>query len=109
MLYSLQENWSGVTAPALVSMLPLPQRYYVPSRIRASHKARLEASELWHVPEVQDEQEQPRRVLGRRKKHAPPNESHQFRSAFEREKVSPLRTLALRPELSFHSIFLVGG
>ncbi|KAM5535176.1 hypothetical protein V8D89_011112 [Ganoderma adspersum] len=87
MLYSLQENWSAVTGPALVSMLPLPQRYYVPSRIRISHKARLEAAELWHVPEVEDEPEEPRRVLGRRKKHPLPNEPHKFKSAFEREKV----------------------
>ncbi|KAI1795895.1 hypothetical protein LXA43DRAFT_989964 [Ganoderma leucocontextum] len=87
MLYSLQENWSGVTGPALVSMLPVPQRYYVPSRIRTSYKARLEAAELWHVPEVEDEPEEPRRVLGQRKKHHPPNKPHKFKTAFEREKV----------------------
>ncbi|PIL23981.1 hypothetical protein GSI_13732 [Ganoderma sinense ZZ0214-1] len=87
MLYSLQENWSGVTGPALVSMLPVPQRYYVPLRIRTSNKARLEAAELWHVPEVEDEPEEPRRVLGRRKKRHPPNEPHKFKPAFERQKV----------------------
>ncbi len=102
MLYSLQENWSGVTGPALVSMFPLPQRYYVPSRIRTSYKARLEATELSHVPEVEDEPEEPRRVLGRRKKHHPPNEPHKFKSAFEREKVSPSLTPRLVPKLTFH-------
>ncbi|RPD66117.1 hypothetical protein L226DRAFT_609019 [Lentinus tigrinus ALCF2SS1-7] len=88
MLYSLQENWSAVTRPALVSMLPVPQCYYVPSRIRSSYKHRLEAAELWHVPEVEDELEEPSRVLGRKKKRAQPdNEPHKFKSALEREKV----------------------
>ena len=85
-LYSPQENWSGVTGPALVSMLPVPQRYYVPSRIRTSYKARLEAAELWHVPEIENEPEEPGRLLGRRKKHHPPSEPHKFKTAFEREK-----------------------
>ena len=87
MLFSLQENWSGVTAPALVSMLPIPQRYYVPSRIRTSHKARLEAVELWHVPEVEEEDEEPRKVFGKRKKTRPVNEPHKFKTFLEREKV----------------------
>ena len=100
MPYSLQENWSSVTAPALVSMLPVPQRYYVPSRLRKSHQPRLEAAELWHVPEVEDEPEEPRRVLGRRKKQRPPNEPHKFKTVFEREKVSGQCTLALCPQLN---------
>lgn len=87
MLYSLQENWSAVTRPALVSMLPVPQCYYVPSRIRLSYKPRLEAAELWHVPEVEDEPEESRSVLGRRRKRHPENEPHKFKSALEREKV----------------------
>ncbi len=87
MRYSLQENWSAVTRPALVSMLPVPQCYYVPSRIRSSYKPRLEAAELWHVPEVEDEPEAPRTVLGRKKKRQPDNEPHKFKTALEREKV----------------------
>ncbi|KAI0374872.1 hypothetical protein BV20DRAFT_1048881 [Pilatotrama ljubarskyi] len=89
MLYSLQENWVDVTRPALVSMLPVPQRYYVPHRIRASHKARLEAVELWDVPEEEEDSEEPRRVVfGRRKKHKPEPEAHHFKKTFEREKVA---------------------
>ncbi|KAI0748105.1 Tom37 C-terminal domain-containing protein [Daedaleopsis nitida] len=87
MLYSLQENWCSVTRPALATMLPIPQRYYVPSRIRTSYKARLEAAELWHVPEDEDEPEEPRNVLGRRRKQRPENEPHKFKTALEREKV----------------------
>ncbi|KAI8998652.1 hypothetical protein BD414DRAFT_552266 [Trametes punicea] len=88
MLYSLHENWSDVTRPALISMLPVPQRYYVPARIRASHQTRLEAVELWDVPEVEEEPEEQRRVVfGKRKKHRPDPEAHHFKKAFEREKV----------------------
>lgn len=47
MLYSVHENWVEVTHPALVSMLPVPQRYYVPDRIRSLYKPRLETSGLW--------------------------------------------------------------
>lgn len=46
-LYSVHENWVEVTHPALVSMLPVPQRYYVPDRIRSLYKPRLETSGLW--------------------------------------------------------------
>ena len=88
MLYSLQGNWSGITAPALVSMLPVPQRYYVPSRIRLSHKARLEAVELWHVPEVEEEEEEPRKVFGGKKKTRRHTEPSKSKTAFEREKAS---------------------
>ncbi|KAH9854212.1 hypothetical protein C2E23DRAFT_820005 [Lenzites betulinus] len=91
MLYSLNENWAGVTRPALVSMLPVPQRYYVPARIRNSHKARLQAVDLWDVPEEEEaEAEEERRVVfGKRKKqklgaNAGPL---QYKKAFEREKV----------------------
>ncbi|CDO68301.1 hypothetical protein BN946_scf184799.g28 [Trametes cinnabarina] len=89
MLYSLQENWADVTRPALISMLPVPQRYYVPARIRESHKARLEAVELWDVPEVQEEEpEQQRRVVfGKRKKHRPDPDAHHFKKTFNREQV----------------------
>ncbi|KAI0831287.1 hypothetical protein BC628DRAFT_1353082 [Trametes gibbosa] len=91
MLYSLNENWVGVTRPALVSMLPVPQRYYVPGRIRASHKARLQAVDLWDVPEEEEEEEMEQRrvVFGKRRKqkHGSNAEPHQFKKAFEREKV----------------------
>ncbi|KAH9946128.1 uncharacterized protein BXZ73DRAFT_37376 [Epithele typhae] len=87
MLYSLQENWAAVTGPALVSMLPLPQRYYVPSRVRLSHQARLETVELWHVPEVEEDEDEPRKVFGRRKKVRPATEPQRFKAMMEREKV----------------------
>ncbi|KAL1947877.1 hypothetical protein VTO73DRAFT_13601 [Trametes versicolor] len=91
MLYSLQDNWAGVTRPALVSMLPVPQRYYVPNRLRASHKTRLQAVELWDVPEDEEEEEEEQRrvVFGRRKKLklGPTAQTLHFKKSFEREKV----------------------
>ncbi|KAL7283375.1 hypothetical protein ACG7TL_002805 [Trametes sanguinea] len=89
MLYSLHENWIDVTRPALISMLPVPQRYYVPARLRESHKARLEAVELWDVPEVEEEEpeEQRRVVFGKRRKHRPDPEAHHFKKTFNREQV----------------------
>lgn len=91
MLYSLQDNWAGVTRPALVSMLPVPQRYYVPNRLRASHKTRLQAVELWDVPEDEEEEEEETRrvVFGRRKKLklGPTAQTQHFKKSFEREKV----------------------
>ena len=70
-------------------MLPVPQRYYVPSHIRTSFKARLESAELWHVPEV-EEDEEPRKVFGRKKKTRPHDEAPKFKAVFEREKVRSL-------------------
>lgn len=73
-------------------MMPLPQRYYVPNRLRASHKTRLQAVELWDVPEdeeEEEEEEQRRVVFGRRKKLklGPTAQTQHFKKSFEREKV----------------------
>ncbi|KAJ7156931.1 hypothetical protein C8R43DRAFT_997690 [Mycena crocata] len=48
MLYSLPDNWAKLTHPTLAYALPMPQRYYVPGRIRDSHRPRLEAAGLWN-------------------------------------------------------------
>lgn len=97
MLYALKDNWAGVTKPALVSMLPVPQRYTVPARIRESHKVRLQEVDLWDVPEEseeekeeEEEEEQHHRIVSRkrRKKKSGTNAGPlQFKQAFGREKV----------------------
>ncbi|KJA27465.1 hypothetical protein HYPSUDRAFT_179521 [Hypholoma sublateritium FD-334 SS-4] len=46
-LYSNQENWRKLTGTALASMFPVPQKYYVPQRIRDSYRERLLAAGLW--------------------------------------------------------------
>lgn len=52
-LYSNQENWTKLTATALGSLYPVPQKYYVPRRIRDSYHLRLLAAGLWQ-PFVED-------------------------------------------------------
>lgn len=41
----------------LAQVLSVPQRYYVPARIRESYKPRLDAAGLWtvHMEEVEEE------------------------------------------------------
>ncbi|KAJ7172280.1 hypothetical protein C8R46DRAFT_1085384 [Mycena filopes] len=48
MMYSLPANWAKLTHPALAYALPIPQRYYVPGRLRNMQRARLEAAGLWN-------------------------------------------------------------
>ena len=44
--YSSANYW-GLIRPTLAKAMPIPQRYYVPNRIRESYKPRLEAAGLW--------------------------------------------------------------
>ncbi|KAJ7940432.1 hypothetical protein B0H13DRAFT_1938065 [Mycena leptocephala] len=57
MLYSLPANWSKLTLPTLAYALPVPQRYYVPRRMRSMYLPRLEAAGLWK-PEPIESKEQ---------------------------------------------------
>jgi sorting and assembly machinery component 37 len=56
-LYSLDDNYLNVTLPAFASLLPVPQRYYVPGRIRESYRPRLEAAGLWRLAGEEERQE----------------------------------------------------
>ncbi|KAH9934713.1 uncharacterized protein B0H18DRAFT_977860 [Fomitopsis serialis] len=89
MLYSLRLNWWKVTRPAMASMLPVPQRYYVPSRIRNSYQPRLEAAELWDIPGIEQEEEGDRlsTLRGDRRKKKKETKAQKFKRVFEREKV----------------------
>ncbi|CAK5265043.1 unnamed protein product [Mycena citricolor] len=46
-LYSATSNWTQLTHRTLASTLPVPQRYYVPIRMRNMTRPRLEAAGLW--------------------------------------------------------------
>ena len=48
-LYANNENWVNMTHPLLVSMFPVPQKYFVPRRIRETYIPRLEAVGLWYL------------------------------------------------------------
>lgn len=87
MFYSLNANWGGLTLPTLANMLPLPQRYYVPARIRESYRPRLEAADLWNLPGIEQEvEEKPK--FGEKEKKKEEDHKEQFKKVFERERVS---------------------
>jgi len=88
--YALSANWSGKTRPALVSMLPVPQRYYLPERIRLSHQPRLEAAELWSVSAIEQEEKGEREKFSFRRparKTKKMEEKAKAKTSFERTKV----------------------
>ncbi|KAI0086169.1 Tom37 C-terminal domain-containing protein [Irpex rosettiformis] len=89
-LYSLTANWTASTRPALVSILPVPQKYYLPDRIRLSHQPRLEAAELWNLAAIeQEEKAEKERFAFRRKakKNKKAEEKAKFKETVERNKV----------------------
>lgn len=65
------------------SVLPVPQRYYVPGRIRETFKPRLEASELWNLPGMESEE----RSLFAPKEKGRKDEKDAYGRIFKREKV----------------------
>ncbi|KAF7778597.1 hypothetical protein Agabi119p4_2942 [Agaricus bisporus var. burnettii] len=83
--YSNADNWEKVIHPALVSMYGVPQQYYVPERIRASYKPRLEAAGLWSMPPPP----KPVKKSFSTEKRADANQEAKgaFTQAFEKEKI----------------------
>ena len=72
-------------------MLPVPQCYYVPERIRKSYQPRLEAAELWDVAGIEQEERQERDHFSFRrtaKKNKKAEEKAKFKETLERKKVS---------------------
>ncbi|OSX65136.1 hypothetical protein POSPLADRAFT_1116715, partial [Postia placenta MAD-698-R-SB12] len=88
MLYSLHSNWWKTTRPVLVAALPIPHRYYVADRVRESYKPRLEASELWGIPGLEDEEQDGiSSVFRKEKKRKSQLKSIKFKNAFRRCQV----------------------
>ena len=86
MFYSLSANWFHLTLPTLAGILPIPQRYYVPARIRESHRPRLEAVQLWNLPGIEQE-EQNVHFWENVKQPTKEDPKAKFKRVFEREKV----------------------
>jgi hypothetical protein len=82
MFFSFSENWWNLTNPTYASVLPIPQRYYVPGRIREIFKPRLEASGLWNLPAMEPKVKSP----FAQKKEETKNEKDTYGRAFKREK-----------------------
>ena len=68
----------------MASMLPFPQRYYVPERIREMHRPRLEAAGLWTQPGSEPVQDS----FGKRPKKE--DVKGEYARAFERDRVRSL-------------------
>ncbi|KIP12234.1 hypothetical protein PHLGIDRAFT_98144 [Phlebiopsis gigantea 11061_1 CR5-6] len=89
--YSLSANWTRQTRHTIASVLPVPQCYYVPERIRKSYQPRLEAVELWDVAGIEQEERQEREHFSFRraaKKSKKSQEKAKFKENSKRKKVS---------------------
>jgi sorting and assembly machinery component 37 len=74
----------------LVSVLPLPQRYYVPDRLRDVYRPRLEASGLWSTSRIEEvEKKKPFDDIKKRDR----NEKAKYSLVFEREKVKCMESI----------------
>lgn len=80
-MYSLSKNYWTFVLPKIAGLLPVPQRYYVPTRLRDTYKARLEAIGLWDVPDDSEEMKKAKRVS---------EHSARFKAAFGKSKVCGL-------------------
>jgi len=69
----------------LASVLPLPQRYYVPQRLRDVHRPRLEASGLWTTSDFEEEEKKSKAFKVVKPKIGGERETHT--RIFLREKV----------------------
>lgn len=85
MFYSLEDNWTKTLRPHLAAMQPIPQRYYLPDRIRASYRPRLEAAGLWNLPGIEQQEKKPFEKL--KAKIEPENLKEKYVRVFERQKV----------------------
>lgn len=66
-LFVLEHNFTQVVHRDLVPLFPVPQRYYLPSRLRAALQPRLESAGLWVIANdsgTSETSEQPFQSLG---------------------------------------------
>lgn len=89
--YGVDSNFWGLTKPTLASIMPVPQRYYVPGRIRGAYRPRLESSGLWSFPAV----EQEKKNLFSKDQRKQEDNKGTFARVFEREKVDMLASTCL--------------
>ncbi|KNZ78430.1 Metaxin-1 [Termitomyces sp. J132] len=82
-LYSNQDNWAELMHPALASLYPIPQRYYIPGRIREMYRPRLESAGLWDLP-IKEEEKKPFKIDKSWQKR---QNTKLFQETFGRERV----------------------
>lgn len=94
-LFILEQNFTQVVHRDLLPLFPVPQRYYLPSRLRAALQPRLESAGLWAIASdsgTSDTSEQPFQSLGAQL-HIKASQTRATRdklvsTAFVREKVT---------------------
>lgn len=86
MKYSHPQNWAKHTCPTLAATYPLPQRYFVPQRIREIYRPRLEAVHLWNI-QPDDKVLEDRMSFGEKSKKKKTDLKLESVHAFNKEKV----------------------
>ncbi|KAJ8496758.1 hypothetical protein ONZ45_g12331 [Pleurotus djamor] len=86
--YSLDDNWTKMTKPAMAAVQPIPQRYYLPDRVRESYKPRLESVGLWGQAAAEKTEKKP--FEKPTAKPEPKEVKSQYLRVFERQKVEEL-------------------
>ena len=77
-----------MTKPKLASMYPVPQKYYVPQRIRKSYHPRLSASGIGGLNEVEAKHDDPFAEEGIPSLRRGIKQDRKIKTAFELEKVT---------------------
>lgn len=79
-------------------MLPIPQKYYVPSKLREAYQPRLEAAGLWNLlPPVEKKKKTP---LEKELRKKPAIDKKKFQQTFVREKVRYMLSIFLSQPLT---------
>jgi sorting and assembly machinery component 37 len=84
-LYANAENYRAGVHSALVEVLPVPSRYYLPTRLREDIRANLEPVGLWKL----DEEDEPKKGPFEKPTTIVDEKDHIIREAFAKEKVCP--------------------
>jgi len=106
-LYSLPDNYNNLVHPTIAQLYPVPQRYYVPSRLRALYAPRLDASGLWSLAgeELEDTEAERKLQESRFPRDAAPRSSQPppldrikiWKNTFFRERVAERTRVAFEP------------
>ncbi|EAU88816.1 hypothetical protein CC1G_01189 [Coprinopsis cinerea okayama7 len=85
------DNWDKTVHKAFSSLFPVPQRYFVPSKLRAAYQPRLEAAGLWSDAEPAPDKKsvfEESSLRGKQQKSVPKIEKNKgkFTKIFEKEK-----------------------
>jgi len=87
-LFASEDNWTNLTLPGLASLFPLPQRYYVPKKIRDTYQPRLENAGLWSQASPEEETvKKPLSPFEKELQKRPRLDKKVVKKMFEKEKV----------------------